>query len=214
MTLLDEIPGLREAIEAESTARDEAFLDSPEFISGVEVMPFTIAHFCTLNAIHSPFTCGGPVTALDVAMFMWVVSYERRRALRARRALSVFSRKLAAAVFWCMRWRFVARLRKLNAEGAVEAIDTYLDEALAEAPKGNAGSYEPSYWSTAAGYVALLSWAYGWSEAEVMELRTKRAFQYLKVATKIRNPGAIMFNPKSDAVRSEYLKQLNEGKAA
>lgn len=210
------IPGLKEAREKETAAWDEAFiLDAPVFIMGIEVLQFTLGHFCLLTAIRSPFLCNGPLHATDVAIFLWAVSPDKERALRVRGWIEHVSKGLAKVVFGFMRYRFVKRLRKLNATEAATAIEAYLDDALFSAPKGggSAGGGDAPYWSMHAGFVGFLSSVFSWTEEKILNLPTKRGFQYLAFAKKYSNPEAILFRP-SDQVLGKWIRKYNEKLAA
>jgi hypothetical protein len=207
------IPGLAEARKRESESWDEAFIDAPEFICGIEVLPFTLDALALLSGARNAFLKGGPITPGTVALFIWGMSPERVVALRWRNGIELFSRRLGAFVFNRMRKRFVKRLRNLNAEDAATAIEAYLDEALADAPKGGGRGGEAPFWSVYAGVVGLLAGEFGWTEKEIMSMRTKRVFQYLKVARKKLNPDAAMFRP-SDRLISLWLTEINERNAA
>jgi hypothetical protein len=211
--LLQAIPGLREAVEKETAAREEAFLDAPEFICGVEVMPLTMEHMARLSAAQSPFICGGVPLADDCALFLWCISRDYERAIWLRDKLEAVSSKLASLALWVARRRFVARLRHVDSQIAIYAINAYCDSALMDAPRGADGASGPSYWSCLAALVFSLAQATGWGESEIVRMPCKRLFQYMKLARKYRDPDAILFNP-SDRVVSKWLEEVNsKGKA-
>jgi len=95
------IPGLAEAQAEESAAREAAFLPVKESICGIDVEGFSPFHFVILDAARSPFMHGGMPTAVDVAVFLWVISpsYNPRS-------------KLA-------RWRFLRSIRGMDFAAAV-----------------------------------------------------------------------------------------------
>lgn len=213
MSLYAEIPGWREAVERENNVREQAFLDAPEFICGIEVRPFSIRHFTLLTAIRSPFLCSSPVRAEDIALFFWVVSPEYKQAIVLHDRLFPWSKRLAGAVLWVLRYRFVRSLRGISPIDATRGIMDYVNEALLDAPRGSQDdAEEPGYWSAQAGIVGLLCAELGFSEAEAMSLPTKRAFQYLKFARKRLNPETHLFNPLSGDVLAKWLESLNRKK--
>jgi hypothetical protein len=212
--LTEIIPDLHEAREEETQKWDEAFiLDAPAFIMGIEVRQFTLRHFSLLTAIKSPFLRNGPLRSTDVAIFLWTVSPEREQALRVRDVLEHVSNKLGALVFSFMRYRFVKRLRKLNANDTATAIEAYLDDALYSAPKGGGSGGTAPYWSMHAGFVGLIASEFGWTEDKILSLPTNRGFQYLAFAKKSRDPDAKLFRP-SDATIGKWLRETNERIAA
>jgi hypothetical protein len=205
--LAEIVPGLREAIEREQRVREDAFLlDAPEFICGVEVLPFTLEHLTWLIGTKSPFIVGGLVEPGDAEHFLWAVSPDYRRAIKLRNVLGPVIGGFAVRF---LRTRFVKSLPVLNAEDLVAAIEAYAHDALMDAPRGTGSG--PAYWSVMAGIVGYLAIATGWEERVLMKLPTKRAFQYLKVARKHNNPEAALFNP-SDSVTGKWLaeKQAKE----
>ena len=208
------IPGYAEEVGREHSLREEAFIASPEFICGIEVTQFTLERFALLSAFGSPFLCGprgggDGATAEDVALFMWSISPEYERALRTRGAVECFSQTIAGFLFWSIRYRFVKRLRKIKAGDAIGQIGAYLDRALYDAPKGIGSSDSVPYWASLAGVVCMIASQTGWSESELLKMPTRRVFQYSKIAAKLRNPDAIMFNP-SDSVKSKWAREQIE----
>lgn len=210
------IPGYSEQLSREHTLREEAFINSPEFVCGVEVVPLTLSKFALLGAIRSPFITAARdalASAEDVALFLWALSPEYGRALRVRGAIECVAPALARLVFWVIRYRFVKRLRKINSGEAIAGIEAYLDRALYDAPRGGGASDSVPYWSSLAGLVCVIASQTGWSETELMNMPTRRVFQYSKIASKLRNPEAILFNP-SDSVKSAWARDQMKKKAS
>lgn len=179
------IPGYAEAVARERFLRAASFVVDREFIHGVRVLPLSIWHVMALDTIGSPFvTKADGVTAEDVLNFLWIVSpkYNSNRLDR--------------------RWFWLTQVRRLDAAETIKAIVDYVSEAYGDAPGG--GSSGPSYYSNAAGLVDALASAYGWSEAEILRLPLKRAFQYSKAISDRLNPNAVMWNP-SDRIKGEWL---------
>lgn len=184
------IPGEAEAIERENFVRQAAFLDVPETVCGLPVAPLTLRHLAILDAIGSPFMCGGVPTPADVGAVLWVLSpdYSPRS-----------------------KWKRSARLRKcrsLNYGQAVAELDGYFAESFQDAP-GGSGVESKSYYAFTVAIIDIIAHEYGWSRTAILDLKLKEAFQYLKAITHRNNPKAIMFNP-SDKVRGEWLRKRNK----
>lgn len=194
MNLADTIPGLRDAIAEEGFLRDVAFLSLNESISGIDVQPFTLRHLTTLSVAGCPFVVGGNITPPDVAVFMLVVTGKNRG--------SGFS-----------RWRFLRKLRLKSYRALIRGIDEYLSEALQDRMPETSNDSSIYYYSSAAALVDIFGERYGWSIETILNTPIKILFQQLNIIRKSKNPGAILFNPKSDRVRSEWLRQINEGKS-
>lgn len=205
MDLLDQIPGYREAIENETRAREEAFIDSPEFICGIEVLPLTLQRYALLNGIGSPFLCAvREPDATDMALFLWVLSPQYDRAMRLRGALEMLSARLGALAFWWVRYRFIRRLRQLNAMKLRRAIQAYLDAAFLDAPGGGGKQRAAGYWSVLAKLIADIASEFNWSEQEIGNVRLSRLWQYYRILQKRHNSDLILFNP-SDRIRGAWL---------
>lgn len=208
-----QIPGYREAVECEQTARDQAFLDAPIFLAGVEVEPFTLKRMALLDAIRSPFLYGASARALafDCGMFLWLVSTEYTRAMRVRARISRVSERLAR--LW-IRWRiFRLMLKVRRAQDPRAEIAAYVERALYDAPKGAAGASGTAYWGVMANTVGVIAAAFGWTEDSILSMRCERVWQYYKVAKTILNPSTIHFNP-SDKLKSKFLREEMARQAA
>lgn len=209
MDLLVTVPGLREAIERETEDREFDFLDAPELLCGVEVMPLSIRRLLRLQAVNSPFlykveTYDFPE---DVAVFLWALSPNYERALRVRQWCEMFSFTLGRVVFGRIRLGFVRQLRKLKLGDAAKACRHYVTRAFEDSP-GVSGVVGPNYYGWPAGYVGMLVTEYGWSEASILDMPLRRVFQYVRRIILKHDSDAVMFNP-SDRLRGEWLKQQN-----
>lgn len=189
--LFDQIPGYREACEAERFARDLAFAEVPEDVCGIAVGPLNWLRFIRLALIGSPFVCGGNITPSEVAAALWLISTDYDPGARFKR--------------WC----FLQRLRRKSYLKLCAGLDAYFQDALDEAPGGQPVT-GPSYYSAIAAHVDCFAHEYGWSEAAVVRLPFKQLFQLLR-CIQSRHGDKIFFNP-SDRVRGEWLQQQNEGK--
>lgn len=187
INILQAIPGLREAIDRERFIREQAFLDLPELVCGIEVQPLTLRRMLLLSAVGSPFIAGGTVSAYDVGVFFLALTGQPRGL---------------------KRWRLLRRVGLLNAEKTVAEIGAFFDESFQDSPAGGRED-SANYYSFAAGMVDCFAGEYGWTEREILDVPVKRLFQCLKAMTKRNNPKAILFNP-SDKVRGRWLLEQNQ----
>jgi len=180
------IPGLQQAVERETAIRNQAFLDFPESICGIEVKPLTLRRMLLLESVGSPFICGGMVTPYHVGAFFLAMTDAKGFA----------------------RWRLLRRVGLLKTEDAIEGIKAFLDESLQDSPpKRNTGE-TASYYSATSAIVDVFASEYGWSRSEVLDDPVKRVFQYLKAIQRRNNPQAIQFNP-SGRIICKYLEEQN-----
>ncbi len=182
--LLDQIPGLREAIDAEQHVRDTSFLDLKESVGGFDVEPLTLRHVLLLGAVGSPFVRGGFPTATDIGVFMCIVGDWR-----------------GVKKFFNLQ-----KLGKKNLRAISEDIIRYTEESFQDSP-ATSGVNGVSYYSFAASIVDLFGREYGWTERETLNVPLKRLFQYIR-AISSRNGETMFFNP-SDKVRGNWLKMVN-----
>lgn len=190
------VPGYREAVEHENTLRDAAFLEVPETICGIEVLPMTPRHFILLDAIGCPCVRGGTTSAEEIARFLWIISPEFRTVK------TWFDRRVRA--------RFVRRCRKINVAEADKQIETYIEEAFQDSPGAQSGAAKVLDWSWIAALVHQSAAHYHWSESDILNLPLKRLFQYSRICKREENPRAIFFNPR-DKARRAWLLQRNSG---
>lgn len=192
MAILDRnsIPGYREAVEREQSAREQTFLGLTEFVCGVEVNPLTPRLFLILEEGESPFVCGGIPDHADVAQFFWIVSID-----------FVSGRGDLAKEF------AKTRCPNIDFTSACVAIYAYIEAALQDSPGGSGGG-RTEFASWVASLVHKIASRYHWSENDILNLPLKRAFQYTKLMRASDDPNAIMFNP-SDRIVSKYLADLN-----
>lgn len=184
MTLTDQIPGLREAIEAEQHIRDTSFLPLPESVCGFDVKPLTLRHVLMLGAVGSPFIRGGNPLPSDIGAFLILVGDWQG----------------------FKRWSNLRKLARVDFVSAIESVDSYVKESFQDSPPGTE-STGVSYYSFAASIVDVFGKEYGWREADILDTPLKRVFQYLKAISR-RNGETVFFNP-SDKVRGDWLAEVN-----
>lgn len=208
---LSDIPGFTEEVSGGRFIRNAAFLDLRENICGVQVLPVSLLHLVTLETIGSPFIMGGPVTPVDVATFLWIVSPDYSPKARFK------------------RWRFLHRVGKLKVappdplpedfspalhtlRTLIAAIGDYLRESESDLPAA-AGPSRPNHKSVATILIDLLASQYGWREQDILRMPLKRILAYrARIMERERagsdNPGAEAKQRWLDAragVRSERV---------
>lgn len=196
MSLLDEIPGYKEAVDRESLARDAAFLGIHEDINGFEVLPMTVRHYLTLRATGSTVIFGKIPDAADLFRFLWILSPDfQPQDCRARRKLFKRIRKLSLT----------------DMAQTVIAARKYLLETFWDRPsrKDTDTAQEASYFSDACSLSATFGREYGWTIETTMALPMKCAFQLLKEIRQQRG-AKVLFNP-SDRIKSDWLEKVNSG---
>jgi hypothetical protein len=196
------IPGYTEAVQEEQRLRDRAYLDLPRFIAGIRVRPLTIELFNRLDAAGSAFVHGRSPTAGDVAVFLWIVSYEWREIRTWRDRL--------------VRWRFFRKIREHKFCQSVLAIDEYIVNAYMDAPAAT-GKSDPGrkkYTSWNAVLIDEFAATYGWSIKEIQSIPLDILFQQFFWIRKKANPKALGFNRKSDRIIADWMKARRDKRAA
>jgi len=175
-----------EAVAKERFARSVVFLDLPETLCSVEVLPLALRHVVTLDVIRSPFIAGGDtIKPSDVVNFLWIVSPRFERSHLAKR--------------WFALWH----LRKVPFnEATVQAIVNFVSDAFEDA--GGGGRAGKQFYCTAAGMVDAIASQYGWTEETILNLPIRRAMQYVNASAKRINPQATLFNP-SERVLVDWM---------
>lgn len=184
MSITDQIPGLKEAIEEEQHVRDTSFLDIPERIACFDVNPITLSHILALGSVGSPFIRGGIPSPVDAAAFLCVVGDWRG----------------------FKRWVMLRQVKRTDFLSLVMAIDDYMKESFQDSP-ATSGDGGVSYYSFAASIVDCFAKEYGWNERDILRIPVKRLFQYVKAIAR-RNGETMLFNP-SDKVRGDWLRMVN-----
>lgn len=180
------IPGYEASVRKEQLVRAVSFLDAPENICGVSVKPLTLSHVALLEAAQSPYIVGGPVTAEDTLLFLWVVSTQ------------FVAGDIGARDAFYMSWLH------LSIDGTRDAIQDYVEEAFQDAPGGKQGGDSPYGW--AASFVDAIASEYGWLEREILCLPLKRVFQYCRCIRRRHDPKAV-FIDSSDKVRQVWIDE-------
>lgn len=218
------------AVAQETRERDLVFVDLPDDIFGIPVVPLTLCQALILISIGSPFLCGGKAELEDIAQFLWYLSpdFEPQSARNPpRRSL------------WRRLWRRAQTPRqKLLIQIALfpqsllsNGIRQYIDLIFAEAP--GASSSQPLNGSTSqppdsttqpeAASVPLTSFAsdyidrfgaeYSWSKEQILDLPLAQIFALLR-NMEIRHAAyygkkAPLINYRSDKVLAAHMERRN-----
>jgi hypothetical protein len=184
MSLLD-IPEYRAAVNAETVARELAFMPGPLPICGVPIRHMNARHHILLAWCGNAFVTGARPQSEDVAFFLWALSPDYTTEPGFREA-------------------FIAeKVRGLDFVQAVVAIYRYLDGVWLDWPAGDRGERK-HYTAPVASLVDLLATEYGWRDEDILEMPLHRIFQYLRRIAQRRNPKTPQFNA-SDRVLSAHL---------
>jgi hypothetical protein len=206
---LDELPKYRAAVELEGRIRAEAFDDDlPEFICGIEVQPLNLTHLLRLEAIKSPFVCGGRIPEKDdVLVFLWAISPDYAAAILFRNKLRSFLPRFTEWMFNRVRARFARKLRRKSIIEFIGAIVSYLNEAYQDSPGSGQSGFRAPFYCGPTGLVSNLARELHWSESALLRMPIKRIFQYDRCLALQKNENTILFNP-SDKVRREEIQQM------
>lgn len=186
------VPGFKEAVERETTVRDNVFANAPEILTGFTVRPLSMRTFLILDGMGSPFVKAKERFPLphDVAMFLWVISTR-------------FSRTDSIE-----RDRFIKECRVFNKVDAhmeaCVAINQYLEDAFQDAP-GGSNTGRSAVASMSAVIIHLIASRYHWTEDEIMDKALKKIFQFIRLIQVEKDPNTIMFNPSDRVIRQHNL---------
>lgn len=218
MSLIDEIPGYREAVRAESFNRDRAFIPVAENVCGFALRPMLFGDYLALRLICSPFLVGGEPAPSDIRALLWRMSPEYAASdLKKRRNLM---NRCLAFLPPPEPWIKTKRSLKRWAEKTVKALElqgkiilglkSYVDAACQDWPGTNSGAVDAvHYYSDGASIIAMIAREYGWSESSILALPMSRLLQYVK-EIKSQAGAKVLFNP-SDIYRQRYAESLNKG---
>jgi hypothetical protein len=204
---LRDIPGFKEAVEAELAVRSSVLLGIGADVCGVEVRPFTVLDLIHLQAIKSPFVAGGFISRMDCLRFLVLQSVDYRKPgpgwwerFKLRRRNGAVMRKL----------------RRTSTEEMIQGINGYIDDAFMDSPAGSADSSGSApVASSAAVMVDAIASEYSWPISEILGLEVAFVFQLFRLRHIARGGSrAALINRKSSKVVGEYLRKLNQKEAA
>jgi hypothetical protein len=218
MALAFPIEAYREALKKEGFVRDASFIPVNERISGFTVRPMLLEDFLALRIIESPFLVGGDPDPVDARALLWRLSphYNPRsilvRALFMRRCraflqpIEPYIKTQRARKRWARQT--IARLEELG--NVYRGINLYVSETLQDWPSGSEGGAGGKiYFSDGVAIIGTIARDYGWPESEILKLPMKRALQYMKEIKQANAPGKPLFNPLSDKVHFDWLRECN-----
>jgi hypothetical protein len=204
---LRDIPGFKEAVEAEQAVRSSVLLGIGADVCGIEIRPFTVLDLIHLQAIKSPFVAGGFISRMDCLRFLVLQSMDYRKPgpgwwerFKLRRRNGVVMRKL----------------RRTSTEEMIQGINGYIEDAFMDSPAGSADSSGSApVASSAAVMVDAIASEYSWPISEILGLEVAFVFQLFRLRHIARGGSrAALINRKSSKVVGEYLRKLNAKEAA
>lgn len=186
MSLLDEIPGYREAILEERGERELAFVGVPEQVGPWLVRPLSMRDIIILTHDGNALVCGGDPSSDDVARFF--VHQSHRKVGINRMTLRLLVRN----------WRDIAC-----------DIQDWIDQSMQDSPAGNGVENGAEPYSWVASILTTLGSECGQPADKVMVMPMKAIWQLVRCIQHQANPKKTFFNP-SDKVRTRYLDTLNK----
>jgi len=204
---LRDIPGFKEAVEAEQAVRSSVLLGIGADVCGIEVRPFTVLDLIHLQAIKSPFVSGGFISRMDCLRFLVLQSVDYRKP----------------GPGWWERFKLrrrnkgiMARLKGRSTEDMIEGINGFIDDAFMDAPAGSADSSGSApIASSAAVMVDAIASEYSWPISEILGLEVAFVFQLFRLRHIAKGGSrAALINRKSSKVVGEFLRKLNQKEAA
>ena len=220
MNLL-EIPGYKEALEKERSARGHAFLPIGREICGFPVRQMTLRDLRIRIQIGCPFVSrrapdDKATIAGHVASFLWQI---RAPDWNSSAPTLPHARPKLARLFLLIvgkheteREVFARRIVKIQIEDAIKEINEYLDLMLLDAPSSRTGTIYAPKTDFAATIIRTIASTYHWSEEGILDMPLPRLYQHLREIVMMKNERAPIFNRLSDKVRGDYLRSQNEDK--
>lgn len=176
-----------EAADKERAARDSVFFDEPCELAGIPVRLMTLADMRTLVAIKSPFVCGGPVHAVDIPLFLWVLFTGHSAGTAARE-------------------EFYAHVCTLDYSALLAEIDEYLELVFLDSPDGSGSPGAVSVYATVIDAVAS---EYHWRAEEVMAMPLPRLFQFQRAIARRKGHGTGS-NRITAAAQARYCEERDK----
>lgn len=198
---LHEIPGYKEAVEAEQSARSIVLLGMEHDICGVACRPFTVQDLINLQAIKSPFVCGGWISRMDCLRMLCIQSVTHRKPGPGWWERMALKRRNVA---------ILRRVRSVGTEEMIAGINAFLDDAFLDAPASSGGASGSPIASSAATMVDAIASEYSWPISEILGLEVAFVFQLFRLRHVARGGNrAALINRRSSKVVGEYLRGLN-----
>jgi hypothetical protein len=206
MSLVDKIPGYKEALAKEAELRNAALLDAYA-LCGLGVRALTLRDVLVLLGAQSTIFSEQP-TREDIAAFLWLLQPNFWAWKKAGESPVIGG--------WAKRFerrskrRFTKRLRNLKYEQAIIEVDEYLDAMFLDSPASSDGGDGAAFTSFAVSIINYIAEAYGWSRHEILNAPLPELYQHIKRIEKNRNPKAPTFNRISDRIKGDWLRSRNK----
>lgn len=184
-----DIPGLSEAIAAENGSRDEAWLNLPDDICGIEVSQMTPFHLLLLEGAGNCFVTGSPVTPEGVAQFLWILSPDF--CLDAKK-----------------RNNFIRKVGQVPYQQTVRDIGSFIATTFQDAPASSGFGNERPLASFVAYYVYIFASDFGWKPEDIVKMPLRQIYQLLDIRNS-KFPNYVKIRP-SDKVIADWLKEQNK----
>ena len=202
---LDDIPGYREAVNREAKAREAACVGVSREVAGVPLRQMTLEDYLLLDAINSPFICGGYIMRMDCLKFLAFLwdGYQRPSS-------SIVGR-------WMARRRnskVLGMVVDRSLEEIIVAINGYTDEIFLDSPASSKspGAQYPSVASFGASIIDSLGNYYGWTPQEIRLQPLPLIFQLMRLRyISMGGHRSSVINRLSSKVAGDYIRTLNSG---
>lgn len=146
--------------------------------------------------MRTPFLMGGEVTKASIGSFLWACH---------------LSFSLPKSVWWkrnpnAKRDAFLRSIISMDFEELEDEIDEFLDETFFDAPQGGKKDETPYVCGIASLEYRMACEPFRWSKDQTLDTPLRRIYGLLRCDS--AKHGGILFNPKSDALKDEYLKDF------
>lgn len=208
----DKCPELLAAIELEKFLRDSAFLGLSESVAGFELRPLTLQMLLALQVSRNPLVLGKTPTVKELCAFLWICSVHNSASVSARKKFyRVCGKCFVPGLAITPKARKVKRVAaSLAFSDAVTACREYVAEAMMDSPGSpKSKGFQPDYYSDAAFICARFAREYGWPPSVTLSLPMKQVWQFIN-ELKEHGGSKVLFNPLSDPVRREFVRNLNQ----
>ncbi len=188
---------VKELLQDAERVQEEAWLNFPVEIDGLEIVQMSLRHYFILIGLDSPFLKSQPFTIADIGVFLWVLSPDFKLGEKHR---DEFCKKVA----------------RLNVARAVSQIETYLEETFFDADTAEVKA-KKRYANFVAYQIDTYAKEYGWSAEYILDLPLRQIFQLNSaIAERYAEQGGDKYTKlrqidmlEAEALLEEYRKQRN-----
>lgn len=179
----------RHAVREEARLREEAYLETPYFVCGVEISQITPRILTRLFAMETPFLGGSGVSAseAEIGRFLWACSPEFTLDKGARHV-------------------FLQSIISIDWTQAYVEINEFVRVTFMDAPRGHKASIA---------YVSGVAWleymflqkpfCWDWN-TKTADTPVRRLYQLLRCDA-LTNGATVLVNPLSDAIKQEWVNE-------